>query len=132
MRSRSNRLLARVPRRSGGVGLFEVPRLEELVADPDKVGVLDAYATWALRAQAIAALNLLNAHELRLLRRDSETTREMRSERLLRVKEASQKFAISIDWLYHNYKKYGLAMRCVNALCFSERAMDEFIRKHRD
>src|SRR6266478_4026023 len=78
MRTRANRFLARVPRRSGGVGLFEVPRLEELVADPDKVGVLDSYATWALRAQAIAALNLLNAQDLRLLRRDSEGAHEIR------------------------------------------------------
>jgi hypothetical protein len=113
------------------VGLFEVPRLEELVADPDKVGVLDAYATWALRAQAIAALNLLNAHELLLLRRESRAAREIRGERLIRIKEASQRFAISTDWLYCNYKKYGLAVRCGNALCFSERAMDEFIRKQR-
>ncbi len=48
-------------------GLFEVPRLEELLADPHKVGVLDTYDTWALRAQATAALNLLNAQDLRLL-----------------------------------------------------------------
>jgi uncharacterized protein YjiS (DUF1127 family) len=61
-----------VPRKSGRAGLYEVPRLEELVAEPDRVRVLDAYATWALRAQAIAALNLLNAHDLRLLRRDFE------------------------------------------------------------
>ena len=81
MRTRANRFLARVPRRPGGVGLFEVPRLEELVADPDKVGVLDAYATWALRAQAIAALNLLNAQDLRLLRRDFEAAREIPGER---------------------------------------------------
>jgi|ERR1700730_2252778 predicted DNA-binding transcriptional regulator AlpA len=131
MRTRDNRLLARVPRRSGGVGLFEVPRLEELVADPDKVGVLDSYATWALRAQAIAALNLLNAQDLRLLRRDSEGAHEIRGERLLRIKEASEKFAMSRDWLYRNYKKYGLAVRCGNALCFSERAMDDFVRKQR-
>jgi len=105
--------------------------LEELVADPDKVGVLDSYATWALRAQAIAALNLLNAQDLRLLRRDSEGAHEIRGERLLRIKEASEKFAMSRDWLYRNYKKYGLAVRCGNALCLSERAMDDFVRKQR-
>src|SRR5712692_1208719 len=131
MRTRAKRFLARVPRRPGGVGLFEVPRLEELVADPDKVGVLDAYATWALRTQAIAALNLLNAQDLRLLRRDSEGAREIRGEQLLRIKEASEKFAMSRDWLYRNYKKYGLAVRCGSALCFSERAMDDFVRKQR-
>jgi predicted DNA-binding transcriptional regulator AlpA len=131
MRIRANRSLARVPRRSGGAGLFEVPRLEELVADPDKVRVLDAYATWALRAQAIAALNLLNAHDLRLLRREAEAARATGGERLLRVKEAAEKFSVTEDWLYRNHKKYGLAVRCGRSLRFSERAMDEHVRKQR-
>lgn len=46
MRTRANQSLAR--RRSGGAGLFEVPRLEELVADPERIGALDARTTRAL------------------------------------------------------------------------------------
>ena len=131
MRTRGNEVLARVSRRLGGEGLFRVPGLEELVADPDTVRVLDARTTCFLRMRAIAALNVLNAHDMELLWRELGTVPERGGERLLRVKEASQKFAISTDWLYRNYKKYGLAVRCGNALCFSERAMDEFIRRQR-
>jgi hypothetical protein len=92
MRTRGNELLARVPRRSGGEGLFRVPRLEELVADPDRIRVLDAHTTCILRMRAIAALNLLNAHDMELLWRERGTVLERRGERLLRVKEAAKKF----------------------------------------
>lgn len=57
---------ARVPRRSGVAGPFVVPRLEELVGDPGQVRVLDAHTTRVLRTQAIAALNVLNGHDLDL------------------------------------------------------------------
>ena len=38
---RSNDSSPRGPRGSGVAGLFVVPRLEELVADPGQIGVLD-------------------------------------------------------------------------------------------
>ena len=56
----------RVPRRSGVVGLHAVPRLEELVADPDKLGVLDPRTRRALTTTALTALNTLIFNELTL------------------------------------------------------------------
>jgi hypothetical protein len=97
MRTRGNELLARVPRRSGGEGLFRVPGLEELVADPDRVRVLDAHTTCILKMRAIAALNLLNAHDMELLWSTRGTVPEGGAERLLRVKEAAKKFGVTAD-----------------------------------
>ena len=94
MRTRVNQLLARVPRRSGGEGLFEVPRLEELVADPDKVRVLDAHTTRALRKQAIVALNVLFDHELVRDRLGMDRFGPRR-DRLLNVEEAATKVRVT-------------------------------------
>jgi len=52
------------PRGFGVAGLFVVPRLEELVADPWQVSMLDAHTARVLRTQAIAALNVLNGRDL--------------------------------------------------------------------
>jgi predicted DNA-binding transcriptional regulator AlpA len=129
MRIRANRSLARVPRRSGGAGLFEVPRLEELVADPEKVRVLDAHTTRVLSTQAIVALNVLCAHEMELLRDEAPKHRNTRrAERLLPVEEAAQKFGVKADWLYRHHKELPFTVRCGRLLRFSELGMDEFIR----
>src|SRR5581483_10942552 len=104
MRTRASQSLARVPRRSGGAGLFGVPRLEELVADPERVGVLDAHITRVLRMQAIAALNILCAHEVDLLRDEAPAHRKT------------------------GHNELPFTVRCGRLLRFSELGMDEFIR----
>lgn len=57
---RGNDSSPRGPRASGVAGLFVVPRLEELVADPGQIGVLDMDTARVLKTQTIAALNLLH------------------------------------------------------------------------
>ena len=129
MRTRGNELLTRVPRRSCWEGLFEVPRLEELVADPDKVRVLDARASWALRKQAILALNVLFDHELE---RDRRTTNLPGSgDRLLNVREAAVRLCVTADWLYRHHRQLPFVVRHGRLLRFSERGMEDYIRKRR-
>src|SRR5262245_3358229 len=53
MRNRGKEEIARVPRRSGGAGLYAVPRWEELVADPSKAGVLDTRTARVVAAKAL-------------------------------------------------------------------------------
>jgi hypothetical protein len=131
MRTRGNEVFARVPRRSCGEGLFRVPRLEELVADPDKVGVLDAHTTRVLRTQAIAALNVLNAHDLDLIWRELRTVQGRGKERLLCVKEAAEKFGVTADWLYRHREEFAFTVRHGRLLRFSELGMEQHIRKRR-
>jgi hypothetical protein len=57
---------AREPRRSGVVGLYVVPRLEEVAADPTQTRVLDAHTTELLETKAIAALDALRKRKLTL------------------------------------------------------------------
>ena len=128
MRTRANQLLARVSRRSGGAGLFEVPRLEELVVDPEKVRVLDSHATRVLRRQAIGALNVLCAHEEELLWRELADGQKTRGGRLLPPEEAAQKIGVTADWLYRHHKDLPFTVRCGRLLRFSELAIDDFIR----
>ena len=61
---RGNGSSPRGPQGSGVAGLFVVPRLEELVADPGKAGVLD---TRTARIVATKALGVLMASFCRLL-----------------------------------------------------------------
>ena len=131
MRTKGNELLARVPRRSGGEGLFRVPGLEELVADPDTIRVLDAHTTCILRMRAIAALNLLNAHDMELLWSERGTLPERGGERLLRVKEAAKKFGVTADWLYRHHPEFGFTVRHGRLLRFSELGIEQHIRKRR-
>jgi predicted DNA-binding transcriptional regulator AlpA len=131
MRTRGNELLARVPRRSGGEGLFRVPGLEELVADPDRVRVLDAHTTCILKMRAIAALNLLNAHDMELLWSTRGTVPEGGAERLLRVKEAAKKFGVTADWLYRHHDEFSFTVRHGRLLRFSVLGMEQHIRKRR-
>jgi hypothetical protein len=129
MRTRGNEFLARVPRRSCGVGLFEVPRLEELVADPDKVRVLDARANWALRKQAILALNVLLDQEFG---RDARTMdRVGPRDRLLNVREAAARLRVTPDWLYRHHKQLPFVVRHGRLLRFSAHGIEDYIWKRR-
>jgi predicted DNA-binding transcriptional regulator AlpA len=130
MRTRGNGMLARVPRRSCGVGLFEVPRLEELVVDPDKVRVLDARANWALRKQAILALNVLLDHEFEREGRTMDRLAPTRDQ-LLDVREAAAKLCVTIDWLYRHHKRLPFVVRHGRPLRFSEAVIEDYIRKRR-
>ena len=61
--------------------------------------------------RAIAALNLLNAHDMELLWRERGTVPERGAERLLRVKEAAKKFGVTADWLYRHHTEFGFTVR---------------------
>ena len=73
------------PRGFGVAGLFVVPRLEELVADPWQVSLLDAHTARVLRTQAIAALNVLNGHDLDITRAEIEGHGQQQRDRLLNI-----------------------------------------------
>jgi predicted DNA-binding transcriptional regulator AlpA len=130
MRTRADGIMARVPRRSGGAGLFGVPRLEELVADPDKVRVLDAHTTRVLRKQALIALNLLYDLELERDRIAPDRPAQER-DRLLNVQEAATKLGVTIDWLYRHHKNLPFTVRHGRPLRFSELGIEQYIRKRR-
>jgi predicted DNA-binding transcriptional regulator AlpA len=130
MRTRADQSSARVPRRSGGAGLFEVPRLEELVADPERVGVLDAHITRVLRKQALIALNLLYDHELEQERVAPDRLTPQR-DRLLNVQEAAARLSVTADWLYRHHKDLPFTVRHGRPLRFSEIGIEQYIRKRR-
>ena len=120
--------LPRGPRGSGVAGLFSVPRLEELVADPGQVRVLDMDTARVLKTQAIAALNLLHGYDLDRARM-VEGHGLQRRDRLLNVEEASEKLGVKPDWLYRHHKGLPFTVRHGRLLRFSELAMDDYIRR---
>jgi predicted DNA-binding transcriptional regulator AlpA len=111
-------------------GLFSVPRLEELVADPGQVRVLDMDTARVLKTQAIAALNLLHGYDLERARMVVfEGHGLQRRDRLLNVEEASEKLGVKPDWLYRHHKNLPFTVRHGRLLRFSELAIEDYIRK---
>ncbi len=119
------------PRGLGVAGLFIVPRLEELVADPWQVTVLDAHTARVLRTQAIAALNVLNGHDLDITRAEIEGHRQPQRDRLLNIDQAAEKLGRKKDWLYRHHKELPFTVRHGKALRFSELGIEEYIRQRR-
>ncbi|MBF6568059.1 MAG: helix-turn-helix domain-containing protein [Candidatus Binataceae bacterium] len=121
--------LPRGPRGSGVAGLFSVPRLEELVADPGQVRVLDMDTARVLKTQAIAALNLLHGYDLERARMVVEGHGLQRRDRLVNVEEASEKLGVKPDWLYRHHKNLPFTVRHGRLLRFSELGIDDYIRR---
>jgi len=124
--------IARQPRRSGVTGLYSVPRLEEVAADPGKLCTLDNHTRRALATTALAALNALFFHELTEAVETPGSVQRERRDRLLNFKEAAVKLGTTLDWLYHHHKRLPFTVRlCGSRPRFSENAIEEYIRKHR-
>ncbi len=119
----------RVPRRSGVAGLYAVPRLEELVADPEKLGVLDTRTRRALTTTALTALNTLMFNELALAAEPAGSISVEKRDRLLDFKQAAEKLGRKVDWLYHNYKDLPFWVRVGRRPRFSENGIEDYIRK---
>jgi hypothetical protein len=100
-------------------GLFIVPRLEELVADPGQIGVLDMDTARVLKTQAIAALNLLHGYDLERARTLVDGHGLQRRDRLLNVAEAAVKLGVTPDWLYRHHKSLPFTVRHGRLLRFS-------------
>ena len=119
------------PRGFGVAGLFIVPRLEELVADPWQVSVLDAHTARVLRTQAIAALNVLNGHDLDITRAEIEGHGQQQRDRLLNIDQTAEKLGRKKDWLYRHHRELAFTVRHGKPLRFSELGIEEYIRKRR-
>ena len=116
-------------RGSGVAGLFVVPRLEELVADPGQIGVLDMYTARVLKTQAIAALNLLHGYDLEWARPIVDGHGLQRRDRLLNVAEAAVKLGVKPDWLYRHHRDLPFTVRHGRLLRFSEVGVEDYIRR---
>jgi predicted DNA-binding transcriptional regulator AlpA len=128
---RGNDSSPRGPRGSGVAGLFLVPRLEELVADPEQFRVLDAHTTRVLKTQAITALILLHSHDLDAARAETDGHWQQRRDRLLNVVQAAEKLGVKPDWLYRHHGALPFRVRHGRLLRFSELGIEDFIRKRR-
>jgi hypothetical protein len=96
---------ASVPRSSSVGGLYQVPLLEELAADPSKARVLDAHTARISTTTALAALNALNSRELALAAERTIGATSERRDRLLNIDEISQKLGVKSDCLYRRHRR---------------------------
>jgi predicted DNA-binding transcriptional regulator AlpA len=120
------------PQGFGAAGLSIVPRLEELVADPWQVSTLDAHTARVLRTQAIAALIVLNGHDLDITHAEIEGHRQQHRDRLLNIDQACEQLSRKKDWLYRHHKELPFTVRHGKPLCFSELGIEDYIRQRRD
>ncbi len=132
MRNRTGKInKARVPQRSGVAGLYVVPKLEELVADPATTRVLDPHTADVLETTALMALNALHSYRLARAAEAIASGHAFRRDRLLEKEEAAQKLAVTLDWLYRKHKRLPFTVRHGRLLRFSELGIEEYIRKRR-
>jgi len=132
MRSSGDDASARVPRSSSGGGLYQVPLLEELAADPSKARVLDAHTARILTTTALAALNALNSRELALAAERGNSATSERSDRLINIDEAAEKLGVKPDWLYRRHRRLPFTVPQGRMLRFSELGIEEYIRNRRN
>ena len=94
---------ARVSRGSVVAGLFAVPRLEELAADPSKIWVLDRHTTRILATIGITAASALLLREAEFARDDGPGTEgktEDAQSDWITVEEAAKIFHRSRRWIF--------------------------------
>jgi len=111
------------------VGLYVVPKLEEVAADPAKTGMLDAHATEILETTAITALNALRKRKLTLAAEARLVRRMRRPDRLLNAKEVAERLGFGIDWVYHKQRDLPFRVPLGTVPRFSENGLEEYIRK---
>lgn len=132
MRNRTGRInKARVPQRLGAEGLYVVPRLEELVADPGTTRMLDPHTADVLETTALMALNALHGYRLARAAEAIASGHAFRRDRLLGKEKAARKLAVTLDWLYRKHKRLPFTVRHGKLLRFSELGIEEYIRKRR-
>jgi Helix-turn-helix domain len=97
---------ARVPRGSTVEGLFAVPRLEELAADPSKIWVLDRHTTRILATIGITAASALLLREAEFAREYTSVGSEGKPDDKLSdwitVEEAANVLHRSPRWIFRN------------------------------
>ncbi len=122
---------ARVPRGSSVGGLYQVPLLEELAADPSKARVLDAHTARILTTTALAALNALNSRELALAAERGNGATSERRDRLMNIEQAADKLGVKPDWLYRRHRRLPFTVPQGRMLRFSELGIEDYIRSRR-
>ena len=118
------------PQGFGVAGLSSSPGLR-MVADPWQVSVLYAHTARVLRTQAIAALNVLNGHDLDITRAEIEGHGQQQRDRLLNIDQTAEKLGRKKDWLYRHHRELAFTVRHGKPLRFSELGIEEYIRKRR-
>jgi predicted DNA-binding transcriptional regulator AlpA len=104
-----------------------VPKLTELVSDPNKVSLVPAEAIPVLRRKLAELDTLLLGRLLQSGNDQGQTPAD--GDRLLDVKEAAAKLSRSEDYLYRNAGKLPFTVRDGRCLRFSEAGIDRWIRQ---
>src|SRR5262245_27865399 len=106
--------------------LAVVPQLADLVADPGKVVEVRVEAVPSLRGELARLDSLLL---MRLLSTHNGGSSPASNDRLLSVKEASEKLSLSEDYLYRNANKLPFTVRVgKRKVRFSEAGIQQYIK----
>ena len=83
------------------MSLVSIPKLEELVADPDKVSLLPPEAVPNLRAE-LAHLDSLLLMRLAFPQNNCQGQVQGSGDRLLGAKQTAERMGVSLDYIYKN------------------------------
>lgn len=105
--------------------LYIFPRIEDLIDDPGQVENLSYGQTVDILAR-IVALQPILIGRLAFLGSDKK---EIKSDTLLNVAEASERLGMSTDWLYRHAKELPFTKRIgPRQLRFSEAGIEKYIK----
>ena len=106
--------------------LTVIPKLAELIAEPEKAGLLPPEAIPAMLGE-LERLRAMLWARLSLPRTSGNGTAE-NGDRLLNAQETAAKLGASQDWLYRRSRNLPFVVRMGRKVLFSEAGIERYIR----
>jgi excisionase family DNA binding protein len=109
------------------MSLVAIPKLADLVAEPDKVALVPPEAIPAMRGELARLDSLLLARLLAGGNAKADSGPD--GDRLLSAKEAAAKLGASEDYLYRRSRNLPFTVRMGRQVRFSETGIERYIRQ---
>jgi excisionase family DNA binding protein len=110
------------------VNLISVPRINDLVVDPDKAAFLPAESIPPMLGE-LERLKATLWARLTSRQNDRQAGGQVDGDRLLSAKEAAAKLGTSADYLYRHSRNLSFTVRLGRKLRFSEAGIERYIRQ---
>ena len=108
--------------------LTVIPKLAELIAEPEKAGLLPPEAIPAMLGELERLkATLWSSLTMRPLSNGHASSQD--GDRLLNAKEAAAKLGASQDWLYRHSRNLPFTVRIGRKVLFSEAGIERYIRQ---
>ena len=105
--------------------LVSIPKLSELLEDPDRVSALPLEAVPTIRGE-LAKLDTLLL--MRVAMAQSNGQAQPDGDRLLSAKEVAGRMGMSLDYVYKNASEFPFAVKEGRRVLFSECGLEQYLQ----